>query len=136
MRTWSRNDISVSFDVPETYGDCRPVGLRDIVRTTGVPADWQLSGRVNVGYVKDGHFFVVTSVPVDQKGDLALEIEYPPHDKIAAHLDGQFEYHVEPQIEVFDAGGGRATFLGGDLTRAAGTLGPGGQDWDVFCRMQ
>lgn len=134
LRTWTGGGVTVSFDVPETYGDCRPFGLRDTMGTTGVPDDWRLTGRVNIGYVKDGAFVVMTTAVVEQKGNLALEIVYPPHSRIAAHADGLYEYHVEPRIEVYDAGGGRATFLGGDLKRAAGSLGPGGQDWDVFCR--
>ena len=39
----------------------------------------------------------------------------------------------ERDTEVFDEGGRKSHFIGGDLARAAGTLGPGGQDWDVFC---
>ena len=38
-----------------------------------------------------------------------------------------------PQIEVTDQNGARVAWLGGDIVNAPGTLGPGGQDWDVFC---
>jgi hypothetical protein len=43
---------------------------------------------------------------------------------------------VSPQIEVYDAptGGNKVMWVGGDQTNAPGTLGPGGQDWDVYCR--
>lgn len=135
-RTWTREHVSITFDVPETYGDCRPVGLKDTVLTRGVPDGWWLTGRVTVGYMRDGLFVVMQSIPVDTHGDLRLDVFYPPHNQVAAHSNGVIEYHVDVAIEVYDAGGARAVFLGGDLARAAGTLGPGGQDWDVFCHIR
>ncbi|MGE4083832.1 MAG: hypothetical protein AB7H93_12600 [Vicinamibacterales bacterium] len=132
-RTWTDGKVRVTFSVPETYGDCRPRHLADSVYTDGVPTRWRLAGRFNVGYIADGEFTIVKVIPVDQLGDLALTIEYPSHAEIRPHTSGVFEYHIEPQIEVFDEGGRKSHFIGGDLARAAGTLGPGGQDWDVFC---
>lgn len=134
-RTWTRHgdDLAITFSVPETYGSCRPSGLTDIVYTEGVPKNWHLQGRINVGYISDGEFVITEEVPVDTIGDLALSIVYPPHDQVRRHSNGVLEYHVEPQIELTDTEGRPASFAGGDLERAAGTLGPGGQDWDVFC---
>ncbi|MGD9905284.1 MAG: hypothetical protein AB7U83_17590 [Vicinamibacterales bacterium] len=132
-RTWTDGAVRVTFSVPETYGDCTPRHLTDTVYTDGVPTRWRLAGRINVGYIADGEFSILTVVPIDQLGDLALTIDYPPHDAIRPHGSGIFEYHVEPQIEVFDDRGRKTTFIGGDLARAPGTLGPAGQDWDIFC---
>ncbi len=132
-RTWSDGTVRITFSTPETYGDCKPRELTDTLYTDGVPTSWRLTGRVNVGYVSDGAFTILRVVPVDQTGDLALTIEYPPHAEIRPHTHGILEYHVEPQIEVFDDRGRKNPFIGGDLTRAPGTLGPGGQDWDIFC---
>jgi hypothetical protein len=132
-RTWTEGEVRVTFSVPETYGDCRPRQLTDIVYTDGMPAEWRLAGRINVGYVADDAFTILKVIPVDQLGDLVLTIAYPPHADIRPHSNGVLEYHVEPQIEVFDEGGRKNHFIGGDLKGAAGTLGPGGQDWDVFC---
>lgn len=114
-RAWVRDDVSITFDVPESYGDCRPGGLKGTVLTHGVPDNWRLAGRVNLGYVRDGQFVVLQTIQIDQRGDLTLEIFYPPHSAIVAHTHGLLEYHVEPQIEVYDAGGARAAYLGGDL---------------------
>ena len=132
-RTWVDGSMRVTFSVPETYGDCTPRDLTDVMYTDGVPSSWRLAGRVNVGYVTEGTFTILRVIPVDIKGDLALTIEYPPHDEILPHAHGVLEYHVEPQIEVFDPAGRKSHFIGGDLTRAPGTLGPAGQDWDIFC---
>jgi hypothetical protein len=134
-RTWTRHgdNLTITFSVPETYGSCRNRGLTDVVYTEGVPKHWHLLGRINVGYIRDGEFVITEAVPVDTTGDLALSIVYPPHDKVRPHSNGVLEYHVEPQIELTDAEGRPASFAGGDLERAPGALGPGGQDWDVFC---
>jgi len=132
-RTWSDGNTRITFSVPETYGDCKPRDLTDTVYTDGVPTSWRLAGRINVGYVVEGVFTILKVIPVDQTGDLALTIEYPPHSEIRPHTHGVLEYHVEPQIEVFDDRGRKNPFIGGDLTRAPGTLGPAGQDWDIFC---
>jgi hypothetical protein len=132
-RTWTDGKVRVTFSSPETYGSCRPSDLTDDVYTQGVPAAWHLAGRINVGFVTDGVFTILKVVPVDTYGDLALTIEYPPHSEVLPHTHGMLEYHAEPQIEVFDEVGRKSHFIGGDLTRAPGTLGPGGQDWDIFC---
>jgi hypothetical protein len=132
-RTWTDGKVRVTFSVPETYGSCRPRDLTDTVYTEGVPSDWRLLGRINVGYVSEGTFTILKVVPVDVNGDLALTIEYPPHSDVVRHSHGVLEYHVEPQIELFEAGGRKNHFVGGDQERAPGALGPGGQDWDIFC---
>jgi hypothetical protein len=132
-RTWTDGQTRVTFSVPETYGSCRPRGLTDDVYTEGVPASWHLAGRINVGFVSNGAFTILKVVPVDTYGNLALTIEYPPHAEVLPHTHGMLEYHAEPQIEVFDEVGRKSHFIGGDLTRAPGTFGPGGQDWDIFC---
>jgi hypothetical protein len=132
-RTWTEGKVSVTFSTPETYGSCRPRDLTDEVYTVGVPTSWRLAGRINVGFVREGVFTILRVVPVDTHGDLALTIEYPPHTELLPHAHGVLEYHAEPQIEVFDDRGRKSHFIGGDLERAPGTLGPGGQDWDIFC---
>lgn len=132
-RTWTEGKVSVTFSTPETYGSCRPRDLTDEVYTVGVPTSWRLAGSINVGFVSDAGLTILKRIPVDTNGDLALTIEYPPHTELRAHAHGVLEYHVDSQIEVFDGRGRKVHFIGGDLTRAPGTLGPGGQDWDVFC---
>lgn len=132
-RTWTEGKVSVTFSTPETYGSCRSRDLTDEVYTVGVPTSWRLAGQINIGFVREGVFTILKVVPVDTYGDLALTIEYPPHSELLPHAHGVLEYHVDSQIEVFDDRGRKSHFIGGDLDRAPGTLGPGGQDWDVFC---
>jgi hypothetical protein len=133
-RTWAEGSAAeVTFSVPETYGDCAPRDLADTIYTDGVPTSWRLAGQVNVGFVRDGVFTILRVLPVDTYGDLAMTVEYPPHSEVLSHSNGVLEYHVEPQIEVYNSAGGKTLLIGGDIERAPGTLGPGGQDWDVFC---
>jgi hypothetical protein len=133
-RTWGPiGGVTVTFSVPATYNDCTPSGLTDALTTTGIPANWRLLGQVNIGYIGPSGFVVTQSIPIDQTGNLNLQIQYPPHTQILANPAGNIEYHVEPQIEVYDENGLKVTWVGGDLVNAPGTLGPGGQDWDVFC---
>jgi hypothetical protein len=133
-RTWGPvNGVTVTFSVPETYSSCIASGLTDVLTTTGVPSNWRLLGQVNVGYSGPAGFVITHVVPVDQLGNLDLIILYPSHAEIELNQNGIVEYHVEPQIEVYDQNGQKAFWIGGDLARAPGTLGPGGQDWDVYC---
>jgi hypothetical protein len=128
------NGVTVTFSVPATYDDCTPTGLTDALTTTGIPANWRLLGQVNIGYIgPDAAFHVTQVVQVDQLGNLNLQIAYPPHSAIELNHVGIIEYHVEPQIEVYDENGFKVSWIGGDIVNAPGTLGPGGQDWDVYC---
>lgn len=133
-RTWGPVDgVTVTFSVPETYADCTSAGLTDALTTTGIPDHWYLTGQVNVGYIGPAGTFVITQViPVNVFGNLSLQITYPPHSAIQTTPGGIIEYHVEPQIEVYD-GPVKVWWVGGDPVNAPGTLGPNGQDWDVFC---
>jgi hypothetical protein len=134
-RTWGPiNGVTLTFSVPETYPSCDADGFTDTLTTTGLPDGWRLRGQVNIGYSGPAGTFVVTqSVAVDQTVNLDLTIHYPPHSAIEMNQEGNYEYHVEPQIEVLDQSGQKVSWIGGDLERAPGTLGPGGQDWDVYC---
>jgi hypothetical protein len=134
-RTWGPIDgVTVTFSVPDFYSSCQSTGLTDSVTTTGIPANWRLFGQILVGYIgPTGAFMVTETIPVDQLGDISIPINYPPHANIQLNPNGDFEYHVSPQIEVFN-NGIKVTWIGGDLANAPGTLGPGGQDWDVLCR--
>ena len=134
-RTWGPiNGVTFTFSVPETYPSCQATGLTDAVTTTGLPAGWRIKGQILVGYINASAQFIVTdTIVIDQGTNLNVVINYPPLASIGVNSAGDKEYHVSPQLEVFDAGGFKVTWLGGDLTNAPGTLGPGGQDWDVFC---
>lgn len=134
-RSWGPiNGVTVTFSVPETYSSCVSAGLTDVLYTTGVPSNWHLLGQVNVGYSgPTGNFVITNVVHVDQFGNLDLVIAYPSHAEIELNANQIYEYRVEPQIEVYDQNGQKVFWVGGDLARAAGALGPGGQDWDVFC---
>ena len=113
-RFWIGQERTIGFNVPETYADCTPSGLTDFISTSGVPANWRLIGQVNVGYISTTGFVVTQVIPIDQLGNLNLTINYPPHSAVTVNPGGIIEYHVEPQIEVRDAGGFAATFVGGD----------------------
>jgi hypothetical protein len=120
--------VTVTFSVPATYSSCQAYRLTDALTTTGIPWNWRLLGQVNVGYIGPAGFVITEVVRIDQLGNLNLQIQYPPHSSIEPNPRGDFEYHVEPQIAVYDASGQRASFINYPL----GTLGPD-QDWDVFC---
>jgi hypothetical protein len=114
--------VTIKFSVPETYGDCTPRGLTDTLYTVGLPSGWTFDGQINVGYVTGTTFVKTQVIDIFQQTDLNVTINYPSHDQVVPHPSGLIEYHVEPQIEIYNASG--------DLV---GTLGPGGQDWDVYC---
>lgn len=134
VRDWTDDTLAVELSVPETRADCSPRGMTDRLTTSGLPSTWRLVGQVRVGYVSvDG---LVTSLvyPVDTMGNLDLTISYPTHAQITPNLSGMIEYRVEPSIEVYDESGEKVSWVGGDTVNAPGTLGPGGQDWSVYCR--
>jgi hypothetical protein len=122
--------LTITFTTPITYPSCTPTGLTDTISTTGVPSNYQLLGQVNVGYINNFGAFIFTTVPVNVFGNLTLTINYPPQSAITLNPNGDYEYHVEPQIEV-RLNGTNVPWVGNDPA-APGTLGPG-QDWDVFC---
>jgi hypothetical protein len=134
-RTWGPiNNVTVTFSVPETYSSCQSSGLTDAVTTNGIPSNWTLRGQILVGYINaSGGFQVTQTILVNTPGNLNQPINYPPFSSIGLNPLGDYEYHVSPQIEVYDQFNQKLTWLGGDIVRAPGTLGPGGQDWDVFC---
>jgi hypothetical protein len=126
--------VTVTFTVPETRSDCTPAGMTDSLTTTGIPSNWRLFGRVQVGYIgQAGQFVVTQEIWIDQPGNLNLQIQYPPHSAITRNQNNIIEYHVSPSIEVYDQNNQKVSWVGGDLVGAPGTLGPKGQDWDVFC---
>jgi hypothetical protein len=127
------NGVEITFTVPETYASCQSSGLTDTVSTSGVPANWTLRGQILVGYIGATGFVVTNTIPVNTQGDINIPINYPPHSAIDPNPAGIIEYHVSPQIEVYDQNNIKVWWIGGDITNAPGTLGPGGQDWDVFC---
>ncbi len=136
-REWSSNGVTIRFSVPETYGSCVNSGLTDRVYTTGVPDTWVLRGQILIGYQSATNGFVeLDRIVIDTTGNIDLTIQYPPRYLLGLNALGLTEYRVIPQIEIFLPGGVvKATGFGGDQTNADGTLGPGGQDWDVYCRL-
>jgi hypothetical protein len=127
-QSWTDSGVTITFTAPVDYPNCTPSGLTDTISTTGVPGTYQLLGQVNIGYINNFAQFIITQiVPVNQSGDLTLTINYPPHSQITLNQNGLFEYHVEPQIEVYNQGQ-KVLWVG----NVPGALGPG-QDWDVFC---
>ncbi|MBK8799795.1 MAG: hypothetical protein IPM07_27375 [Anaerolineales bacterium] len=75
---------------------------------------------------------VFTEISVNQTGDLNLLVPYPPVSEWQDNGSNR-EVHVDLSIGVFDENGVQVAWVGGDQVNAPGILGPGGQDWDVFC---
>jgi hypothetical protein len=105
---------------------------------TGVPTDWTLEGWVLVQFIlSDGSRENVPGgyYPVNQTGDLNLTIYYPPAGDWPVTVPDWHlrELHVDLSIGVYDQDGYRVSWVGGDLLNAPGWLGPGGQDWNIFC---
>jgi hypothetical protein len=131
-REWTNGTVTIRFSTPETYESCVEQNS-DTIFTVGVPSNWRLLGSVRVSFITDAGPVLHEEIPVDQLDDLNLLITYPPLSTWPLQSNGIAEIHVDVAIEVFDQNGQKALFVGGDPINAPGTLGPGGQDWDVFC---
>jgi hypothetical protein len=127
-KSWSNDDITITFSTPATYHACPANETSDTIWTTSVPDDWHLNGYVRVQYVTDGGRVLIHEYSVDQAGDLNLEVFYPPVSEWPIQSGGTAEIHVDLSIGVYDADGNNVTWINDPL----GVLGPG-QDWDVFC---
>lgn len=107
---------------PETYASCVNEETSDTISITNVGSR-VLRGQVVVDFVLDGGVRqTFQTYPVNQAGDLNLEVVYPPVSEWPVQSGGTAEIHVDLQIEVYDASG---AFL-------LGAIGPE-HDWDVFC---
>ncbi len=109
-----------------------------MIWTEGIPDDWKLKGWVLVQFIlSDGSRKDVPGgyYPVDQTGDLNLTIYYPPVGEwpITVPEWNLRELHVDLSIGVYDQDWKLVPWVGGDQINAPGFLGPGLQDWDVFC---
>ncbi|HRA65864.1 MAG TPA: hypothetical protein PL187_07560, partial [Caldilinea sp.] len=130
-RTWAdpNSGPSFTFSVPAIYNSCSTRG--DRIWTTGMRAGWSLDGYVRVRQPLSPDV-VFTEISVNQTGDLNLLVPYPPVSEWQDNGSNR-EVHVDLSIGVFDENGVQVAWVGGDQVNAPGILGPGGQDWDVFC---
>ncbi len=139
-RTWTDpggSGLQITFSTPETYFSCNPGS--DRIYTQGVPNDWSLRGFVNIYWALPGGGWELVpngSYAVDQTGNLDLTIFYPPAwawpDVDPSPGWDLRELHIDLGFVVRNAEGQVVTWVGGDPS-VPGTLGPGGQDWNVYC---
>lgn len=129
-RPWDDPDggPSFTFSSMEIRDDCTSRG--DRIYTSGMREGWRLSGTVTVRRPDDTFTYAV--IPVNQTGDLDLLVPYPPVSQWQDN-GSNHEIHVDMAIQVLDANNQLVTWVGGDQDNAPGVLGPGGQDWDVYC---
>lgn len=113
------DDIDVV--TPATYASCIDAEVSDTISITNVGSRL-LVGRVLVQYVTDNGRELIQEYPVNQAGNLSLQVTYPPVSQWPVQSNGTAEIHVDLQIEVYDASG----------TAHLGVIGPE-HDWDVFC---
>jgi len=132
-RSWTRNGLTVTFSTLEHYHSCALETTYDTIWTSGVAADWTLSGWVRVDYITNKGRVLVHLYPVRQTGDLRLQVSYPPVTQWPVMSSGTAEIHVGMSIYVYDQNQDLVRWVGGDPIRAPGALGQGEQDWDVFC---
>ncbi|MBE2238149.1 MAG: hypothetical protein IAE81_10185 [Caldilineaceae bacterium] len=130
-RTWAdpNSGPSFTFSVPDIYNSCSTRG--DRIWTTGMRAGWRLNGNVRVRQPLSPDV-VFTEIAVNQTGDLNLLVPYPPVSEWQDNTSNR-EIHVDLSIGVFDENNVQVGWIGGDPVNAPGVLGPGGQDWDVYC---
>ncbi len=133
--TWTDpggSGLTISFTTVQTYGSCTSTG--DRIFTTGIPADWTLTGNIDLSYIQaDGSKVPFKNIPVNQTGNLDLTISYPPAWTWQINVPaGIREIHVDIAIEVRDQNSAIVPWVGGDQVNAPGTLGPG-QNWDLYC---
>ena len=119
---------SFTFSSMDTRSDCTSRG--DIITTTGLRAGWTLDGYVRVRRPDNAQEF--SFITVNQSSDLNLLVPYPPLTQWQDN-GSNVEVHVDIAIQVLDQDGDLVNWIGGDLDNAPGVLGPGGQDWDIFC---
>ncbi len=75
----------------------------------------------------------ITETLINQTTDLDLLVLYPPVSEWQNNGSNR-EIHVDLAINVIDTTtGANVPWVGGDQANAPGVLGPGQQDWDVFC---
>jgi hypothetical protein len=132
-RSWTRNGVKITFSTPEHYSSCAQHRTFDRIWTEGLPRNWRLRGWVKVEYTTDNGRRLIEKYAINQRGNLNLQVLYPPASAWPVLKDGMTEIHVDLSIYVYDASGNQVKWVGGDPRRAPGALGPG-QDWDVFCR--
>lgn len=93
---------------------------------------WRLQGYVRVRLPASTGTFI-TETLIDQTSDLDLLVLYPPVSEWQNNGSNR-EIHVDLAINVIDTTtGANVPWVGGDQANAPGVLGPGQQDWDVFC---
>jgi hypothetical protein len=145
VRSWSNpmtENQTVTFSTPESYEACPLAGTSDTLIASGIPAEWQLNGRVWLTY-SDGNSridipggqYSVAFVSPQSNSSLSFEVPYPSAEEWPSKNTDltQRELHVDLAIVVTDEHGKGVPWIGGDLVHAPGTLGPGGQDWSVIC---
>lgn len=106
----------------------------DVLWTKGIPNNWRLEGWVKVQYITDNGRVLIRDYQVNRSGNLRLTVTYPPVSDWPVRKNGIAQIHVDMAIIVYDAQNRIVRWLGGDLQRAPGTLGPG-QDWGIWCRV-
>ncbi|MDP9310890.1 MAG: hypothetical protein M3R24_08355 [Chloroflexota bacterium] len=107
-------DTGVQLTTPDTYPSC--TATSDRLTTTGVGTR-QLKGQVIVEYIAGTGRVLAPNgyYPVDQTGDLNLNVSYPPVAEWPSN-----EIHVDLQLELYENG------------LKVASLGAG-QDWDIWC---
>jgi hypothetical protein len=121
----SQTIAGITITAPDTYSSCIDSQTSNIVTITGVN-DRQLMGQVIVNFILDngGTQTVPNGVyPINQTGDLNLNVVYPPVTQWPVLSNGTAAVHVDIQIEVYENG------------QMIADLGPG-LDWGVFCRTE
>lgn len=134
----SGSGLTIKFYTPNTYESC--TSTDDRLYTEGIPANWSLTGSVDVYWAiptpSGGTTFEkIRSYPIAQNGNLDLTITYPPASTwpdLSSAGNPLREVHVSPSILVRDQNRREVSWLGNDLTGAPSILGPG-QVWDVIC---
>jgi len=131
-RTWTdpNGGASFTFSTPDIFSSCSTRG--DRIWTIGMRPTWRLQGYVRVRLPSSTGTFI-TETLINQTTDLDLLVIYPPVSEWQNNGSNR-EIHVDLAINVIDTTtGANVPWVGGDQVNAPGVLGPGQQDWDVFC---
>jgi hypothetical protein len=128
-QTWN----GITLTTPNTYSSCSNTPVTDTITLTGVsaydatvPFDVRVEGRIAVEYVTNTGRQLVNGQEflINQSGDVAVTVTYPPVSEWPVLANGTREIHVDVSLQVV---GYTST-----ITEYLYTFGPG-QDWDVFC---
>jgi hypothetical protein len=133
-RTWSdpNGGPDFTFSTVEIRNDCD--ATEDTIYTIGMRPGWTLQGSIVVRLPADPNpANAFTIINVNQtSSELDITVPYPPVSQWQNNGSNR-EIHVDVAIQVRDEGGFTVGWVGGDQVNAPGTLGPAGQDWDVYC---